>query len=103
VVQAFPSLQAVPFVWAGFEHTPVVGSQVPAVWHWSDAAQVLALPAQVPFDEQTSLAVQLLLSLHATPVLMVVVQAAVPLHVRVLQVSLVQVIAVPTHTPLPSQ
>jgi len=29
-VQAFPSLQVVPFVAAGFEHAPVVGLQVPA-------------------------------------------------------------------------
>ena len=32
-VQALPSLQAVPFVLVGFEHTPVVVSQVPATWH----------------------------------------------------------------------
>src|SRR5262245_28209434 len=34
-VQALPSLQAVPFGSAGFEHMPVVGSQTPAPWHWS--------------------------------------------------------------------
>jgi hypothetical protein len=38
-VQAFPSLHVVPFVFAGFEHTPVFGSHVPASWHWSDAVQ----------------------------------------------------------------
>jgi hypothetical protein len=29
-VQALPSLQAVPLGFAGFEHAPVAGSQVPA-------------------------------------------------------------------------
>ena len=33
VVHPFPSLQAVPFVFAGFEQTPVAGSHVPALWH----------------------------------------------------------------------
>src|SRR5213592_359323 len=33
VVQASPSLQAVPLAFAGFEHVPVAGLQVPAVWH----------------------------------------------------------------------
>jgi hypothetical protein len=32
-VHAFPSLQATPFALAGFEHTPVASSQVPASWH----------------------------------------------------------------------
>src|SRR5437773_1179938 len=32
-LQASPSLQAVPLAFAGFEHVPVAGSQVPAVWH----------------------------------------------------------------------
>src|SRR5579863_1780176 len=32
-VQAFPSLQLVPFAAAGFEHDPVVGLHVPATWH----------------------------------------------------------------------
>ncbi len=31
VVQALPSLQLVPLAFAGFEHVPLVGSQVPAV------------------------------------------------------------------------
>jgi hypothetical protein len=39
-VQAFPSLQDVPFVFTGFEHKPVPGSHVPTSWHWSDAVQV---------------------------------------------------------------
>ena len=32
VVQALLSLQGVPFAADGFEHAPVAGSQVPAVW-----------------------------------------------------------------------
>jgi hypothetical protein len=32
-VQALPSLQLVPFGFAGFEHCPLPGSQVPALWH----------------------------------------------------------------------
>jgi hypothetical protein len=32
-VQALPSLQVVPFVATGFEHTPFAGLHVPAVWH----------------------------------------------------------------------
>src|SRR5207244_11132016 len=39
-VQALPSLQAAPSGFAGFEHAPVAGSQVPASWHWSAGAQV---------------------------------------------------------------
>src|SRR5262249_60610252 len=33
VVQALPSLQALPLVFWGLEQTPVVVLQVPAVWH----------------------------------------------------------------------
>src|SRR5947207_3128979 len=61
-----------------------------------------ALPTQVPFW-QVSAAVQALPSSHAAPVLGVTVQLAVPLQVWVLHWSEVQVIAVPTHRPLPSQ
>ena len=32
-VQAFPSLQVVPFAAAGFEQMPVAGLHVPATWH----------------------------------------------------------------------
>jgi hypothetical protein len=32
-VHAFPSLHVTPFALAGFEHTPVAVSQVPASWH----------------------------------------------------------------------
>jgi len=67
-VQALPSVQVVPSVLLGFEHTPVDGSQVPATWHWSSAVQVtveVGLP-QVPFW-QVSPDVQALLSLHVLP------------------------------------
>jgi len=48
-VQALPSLQALPLAFAGFEHVPVVGEQVPAVWHWSEAVQRTGLlPVQTP-------------------------------------------------------
>ena len=43
-----PSLQVVPFAAVGFEQTPVVGSQVPAAWHWSLAVHTTALPAHTP-------------------------------------------------------
>src|SRR5438477_688325 len=58
-----------------------------------------ALPTQVPFW-QVSAAVQGLPSSQLVPVSGVTVQLAVPLQVRVLHVSEVQVMAVPTHCPL---
>src|SRR5262245_48640615 len=49
VVQALPSLQVEWSGRTGFEQAPVVGLQVPAVWHWSDATQVTDVPAtQLP-------------------------------------------------------
>jgi hypothetical protein len=44
-VQAFPSLQ-LPLFFTGFEQSPVVVSQVPALWHWSVGEHVPA--TQVP-------------------------------------------------------
>jgi len=32
-VHAFPSSQALPFGFGGFEHTPVDGLHVPGSWH----------------------------------------------------------------------
>ncbi len=43
-VHALPSLQAVPFGAAGFEQWPVDESQVPAMWHPSEAVQTTELP-----------------------------------------------------------
>src|ERR1700730_72158 len=44
-VQAFPSLQAVPSGRGGLEHSPVTGSRVPAMWHWSMAVQINVVQA----------------------------------------------------------
>src|SRR5438046_10712526 len=66
-VQASPSLQAVPLVFGGVEHTPVLVLQVPASWHWSSAVQTIGLaPVQVPFW-QVSVWVQASPSLQAAP------------------------------------
>jgi hypothetical protein len=66
-VQPFASLHAVPLAFEGFEHTPVDGLQVPAVWHWSSAVQTLGFaPVHVPFW-QVSVCVQAFASLHAVP------------------------------------
>jgi hypothetical protein len=43
-VQALPSLQAVPSAAAGFVQVPLVGSQVPATWHWSSAPHTTGVP-----------------------------------------------------------
>jgi hypothetical protein len=64
---ALPSLQLVPSDFAGLEHTPVALLQVPAVWHWSGAAQVIGLaPVHVP-AWHVSIWVQALPSLHEAP------------------------------------
>ncbi len=66
-VQALPSSQALPSGFAGFEHEPVVGSQVPASWHESAAPQVTGfVPVQTP-PWQLSVWVQALPSLQAAP------------------------------------
>src|SRR5437899_2425755 len=105
VVQAFPS-----------SHGVLSGSGVPAQTPPSQVSLLVqellsshaapsssaALPTQMPFW-QVSAAVQELPSSQRVPVSGVTVQLAVPLQVRVLHVSEVQVMAVPTHCPLPSQ
>jgi hypothetical protein len=49
-VQAFASLQGVVLGFTGFEQIPVPVSQVPGLWHWSEAAQVFGFePTQMPF------------------------------------------------------
>src|SRR2546422_9370 len=67
-VQALLSLHVVPLALFGFEHTPVVVSQVPATWHWSSAVQVTVEFGllQAPLW-QVSPDVQALLSLHVVP------------------------------------
>src|SRR5262249_10115708 len=51
---------------AGFEHVPVCGSQVPALWHWSEAVHSTAVPVQAP-AWQLSERVQALPSLQRGP------------------------------------
>ena len=66
--QALPSLQLVPFAFAGFAQTPVVGSQVPAAWHWSLGVQITGVPArQAPEALHTSAPLHALPSLHDVP------------------------------------
>jgi hypothetical protein len=64
---AFPSLHAVPSAMVGFEQTPVDGSQVPATWHWSEAVQVVVLPAVQAPATHVSFRSQTFPSLHAVP------------------------------------
>jgi hypothetical protein len=67
-VQAFPSLHEVPSLFAGFEHRPVAGLQVPAAWHWSSAVQDTGVPAlQCPAPSQVSAPLQGLPSLQLVP------------------------------------
>src|SRR2546428_8415862 len=66
-VQASPSVQALPFALSGLEQVPLAGSQVPAAWHWSRAAQTTGfVPMQVP-AWQESLWVQASPSVQALP------------------------------------
>ena len=58
---------AVPSAFAGLEHVPVAGSQVPASWHWSLAVHTTGFePVHVPLW-QVSVWVQALPSLQAVP------------------------------------
>jgi hypothetical protein len=66
-VQELPSSHMVPSAAAGFEHIPVVVSQVPTPWHWSSAMQTTGLlPMQLP-PRQMSDWVQALPSVHVVP------------------------------------
>src|SRR5437867_3407850 len=66
MVQALPSLHAVPSATGGFKQLPVAGSHVPARWHWSDAAHVTGVPVHAP-AWQLSPVVHRLPSLQAVP------------------------------------
>src|SRR5205814_1115890 len=67
LVQASPSLHAVPFGFAGFEHAPVAGLHVPASWHSSCAAQTTGAPGtQLPLSH-TSPTVHASSSVHVLP------------------------------------
>src|SRR5213595_3229462 len=94
-VQGLPSSQLVPV--SGVTVQLAVPLQV-SVLHWSEV-QVMAVPTHCPPLVQVSLNEQALPSSHAAPVLGVTVQLAVPLQVRVLHVSEVNVIAAPMHCP----
>src|SRR6266403_1969439 len=98
-VQALPSSQLVPV--SGVTAQLAVPLQV-RVLHWSEV-QVFVVPTHCPPLVQVSLKVQALPSSQLVPVSDVTVQLDVPLQVRVLHWSEVQVIVVPTHCPLPSQ
>src|SRR5437879_6168060 len=66
-VQALPSLHGAPLSLGGLLQTPVAGSQVPAVWHWSAAAQTTGFaPTQAP-AWQVSVCVHALASLQVVP------------------------------------
>src|SRR6266700_2776657 len=66
-VHALASLQLVPLGLAGLLQVPVVGSQVPAVWHWLAAVHTTGLaPTQAP-AWQVSLCVHALASLQLVP------------------------------------
>ena len=48
-VQALASSQAVPFGFEGLEQRPVEGLQIPALWHWSCAEQLMGfVPRHAP-------------------------------------------------------
>src|SRR5882724_2107299 len=94
-VQALPSSQLVPV--SGVTVQLAVPLQV-RVLHWSEV-QVMAVPTHCPPLVQVSLNEQASPSSQVAPVSGVTVQLAVPLQVRVLHWSEVQVMAVPTHCP----
>ena len=63
----FPSLQAAPSGFGGFEQVPVAGLHVPASWQGSDAVQTTGfVPVQAPLW-QLSVWVQALPSLQTLP------------------------------------
>jgi hypothetical protein len=67
-VHTLPVEQAVPSAATGFEHTPVLVLQVPAVWQPSSAEQTTGfVPTQVP-AAHTSVWVQALPSVQVLPV-----------------------------------
>jgi hypothetical protein len=62
-----PVMHEVPFIASGFEHRPVIESQVPATWHESSGEHVTGLPpVQLP-AWHVSVCVHALPSLHAVP------------------------------------
>ena len=60
-------VHAVPSGAPGFEQAPIVGSQLPATWHWSLAVHITGFePVHEPLWH-VSVCVQELPSLHAVP------------------------------------
>src|SRR5206468_11962012 len=54
-VHALPSVQGVPSTFVGLLQVPVAGSQVPAVWHWSEAVHTRGIvPTQAPAAPQAA-------------------------------------------------
>jgi hypothetical protein len=66
-VHALPSSQGVLFAFMGVEHRPVAGSHTPAVWHWSMAAQLTAIPGVHTPARHASPVAHELLSLQGLP------------------------------------
>jgi hypothetical protein len=96
-VQALPSSQAVE---VGRGVTVQLLVPLHARVAQASSLQVMVVPVQAPAPSQWSPKVQALPSLHAVDVgLGVTVQVAVPLHARVAQLSLVQVMGVPWQPP----
>src|SRR2546425_8814867 len=98
-VQGLPSSQLVPV--SGVTVQLAVPLQV-RVLHWSEV-QVIVVPTHWPLPSQVSLKVQALPSSQLVPVSGVTVQLDVPLQVRVLHVSEVQVGAVASQSPAPRE
>jgi hypothetical protein len=69
-VQPSPSSHVVPSVTLGLLHTPEPGSQTPATWHWSAAAQVTGVPGRQVPPKQASACVQKLPSVQTAPSLL---------------------------------
>jgi hypothetical protein len=66
-VHRFPSSHPAPFIFGGFEQTPLPGSQVPASWHWSCGGHTTGFaPVHVP-AWHVSACVHALPSLQALP------------------------------------
>jgi len=84
LVQALLSLQALPSTLDGFEQTPVFGSQLPALWHWSLAVHDTApLPVHLPALQasvlvQASPSSQLVPSMRGTALQLPVTVSHVP-------------------------
>ena len=104
-MQPLPSLQRLPSPATGFEHVPVSLSQVPTLWHWSDAPQTTGVaPVQTPVL-QLSIVVHLSPSSHAVASAALATPQEPAVQVLTLQAAAVPqsaTVTQPTHAPLPS-